>query len=202
MHNTTAVINPSAPAGKSARYARPERERRFLAAGLPAGAVARSAQIADRYLIGARLRLRQMIETRGASTSTFYKLTQKVPAPDGRPGLISTTYLDRAEYDLLATLPAAVLRKARYSIPPFGIDAYEAPLGGLFVAEVEFDDDAAMRAFSAPPWAIAEVTLDSRFTGGHFATMRAEDLAGLLAAFGLNATRCTQAQHTPEGYAS
>lgn len=120
-------------------------------------------------------------------------LTQKVPAPEGRPGLISTTYLNLDEYHRLATLPAAVLRKTRYSVPPFGIDAYAAPLGGLFIAEVEFEDDVAMRAFKPPSWTIAEVTLDSRFTGGHFVTMRAEDLADLLAAFGLNATRCTQA---------
>lgn len=185
MHDTTALINPSAPAGKSARYAKPERERRFLAPGLPAGTVDRTAQIIDRYLAGTRLRLRQMIETRGAATSTYHKLTQKVPAPDGGPGLISTTYLNLHEYELLATLPAAVLRKRRYSVPPFGIDEYEAPLAGLFVAEVEFDDDVAMGAFSPPAWIIAEVTLDSRFTGGHFAWMRPEDLTVLLSAFGL-----------------
>ncbi|MGH8202039.1 MAG: hypothetical protein ACREVO_17010 [Steroidobacteraceae bacterium] len=184
-------MNPSAPPGKSARYARPERERRFLAAGLPAGEVEKSAQIIDRYLVGTRLRLRHMIETRATATSTYYKLTQKVPAADGGPGLISTTYLNLDEYHRLATLPAAVLSKTRYSVPPFGIDAYQAPLDGLFIAEVEFEDDAAMRAFNPPPWTIAEVTLDSRFTGGHFVTMRAEDLAGLLAAFGLNETRCT-----------
>jgi CYTH domain-containing protein len=186
MRDTAAPINPSAPAGKSARYAKPERERRFLAAGLAAGAADRTAQIIDRYLVGTRLRLRKMIESHGTSTNTYYKLTQKVPAPDGGPGLISTTYLNLDEYDLLATLPAAVLRKTRYSVPPFGVDEYAAPLGGLFVAEVEFDDDAAMQAFSPPPWVVAEVTLDSRFTGGHFATMRSEDLVRLLSAFGLN----------------
>ncbi|HEY1891335.1 MAG TPA: hypothetical protein VGG63_13055 [Steroidobacteraceae bacterium] len=185
MHDTTTLVNPSAPAGKSARYAKPELERRFLAAGVPGGAVDKTAYIVDRYLVGTRLRLRQMIETRGAVTSTYCKFTQKVPAPDGGPGLISTTYLNPDEYELLATLPAAILRKTRYSVPPFGIDEYEAPLAGLYVAEVEFDDDAAMRAFSPPPWVIAEVTLDSRFTGGHFAKMQPEDLTVLLSAFGL-----------------
>ena len=183
---TTPLVNPSAPAGKSQRYARPERERRFLLAGRPTGAVERTAHIVDRYLVGTRLRLRQMIETRRASTSTHYKLTQKVPAADGGPGLISTTYLNVEEYALLATLPAAVLSKTRYSVPPFGIDAYAAHLRGLFVAEVEFDDDAAMSAFSPPAWMVAEVTLDWRFTGGHFSTMQSEDLVGLLSAFGLH----------------
>ncbi|HEV2271753.1 MAG TPA: hypothetical protein VGR92_20065 [Steroidobacteraceae bacterium] len=186
MRDTAAFINPSAPPGKSQRYARPERERRFLLAKLPAGTVERTAHIVDRYLADTRLRLRQMTETRGAATHTYYKFTQKVPAPDGAPGLLSTTYLNIEEYALLATLPAAALRKTRYSVPPFGIDAYEEPLRGLFVAEVEFDDDAAMNAFSPPPWIVAEVTHDSRFTGGHFSTMQSEDLTALLSGFGLH----------------
>ncbi|MHB8813570.1 MAG: CYTH domain-containing protein [Steroidobacteraceae bacterium] len=186
---THPLVNPSAPAGKSQKYARPERERRFLLAGRPADAVEKTAHIVDRYLVGTRLRLRQMIEFRGTSTSTYYKLTQKVPAADGGPGLMSTTYLNPEEYSLLASLPAAVLRKTRYSVPPFGIDAYEAPLRGLFVAEVEFDAAAAMSAFSPPAWIVAEVTLDSRFTGGHFSTMQSGDLVGLLSAFGLHSAK-------------
>lgn len=185
MRDTSACANPSAPPGKSRRYARPERERRFLLAGRPAGAVERTTHIVDRYLSGTRLRLRQMTETRGTSTSTYYKLTQKVPAPDRGPGLLSTTYLNVEEYTLLATLPATVVRKTRYSIAPFGIDAFEAPLSGLFMAEVEFDDDAAMNAFNPPPWIVAEVTLDERFTGRQLSTMRSVDLIALLSAFGL-----------------
>lgn len=185
VRDTAALVNPSSPPGKSQRYARPERERRFLLSGPPAGVIERTTHIIDHYLTGTRLRLRQMVETRGTSTATYYKLTQKVPAIDGGPGLVSTIYLDMEEYALLAALPAAILRKTRYSIPPFGIDAYVAPLRGLFVAEVEFDDDAAMKAFSPPPWVIAEVTLDSRFTGGHFSTMNSNDLTDLLSQFGL-----------------
>lgn len=185
MRDTTTFVNPSAPTGKSQRYAKPERERRFLLAGPPPGAVETTRHIVDRYLVGTRLRLRQIVETQGAATGTYYKLTQKVPAPDGGPGLVSTTYLNLEEYTLLASLPAAVLRKTRYSVPPFGIDAYETPLRGLFMAEVEFTDDAAMNAFSPPAWTVAEVTLDSRFTGGHFITMQPGDLTGLLAAFGI-----------------
>jgi CYTH domain-containing protein len=185
VRDTTSFSNPSAPTGKSQRYARPERERRFLLAGLPAGAVERTACLVDRYLVGTRLRLRQIIETQGTSTRTYYKLSQKVPAPDGGPGLLSTTYLSVEEYTLLTTLPAPILRKTRFSVPPFGIDAYEGPLSGLFLAEVEFDDDFAMNAFNPPSWIVAEVTLDSRFTGGHLVTMKSADLIELLSAFGL-----------------
>lgn len=132
MRDAAVATNPSAPPGKSQRYARPERERRFLLAKRPAGAAERTARIVDRYLVGTRLRLRQMTETHGSSLRTYYKLTQKVPAP-----------------------------------------------------EVEFEDDASMNAFVPPPWAVAEVTLDSRFTGGHFSTMQSGDLTDLLSAFGI-----------------
>jgi hypothetical protein len=72
MPDASACINPSAPPGKSQRHARPERERRFRLAGLPAGAVERTTRIVDRYITGTRLRLRHMIESRGNSTSTYY----------------------------------------------------------------------------------------------------------------------------------
>lgn len=110
-----------------------------------------------------------------------------LPSSDSTSGWCNT---------LLATLPAAVLRKTRYSIPPFGIDAYEEPLRGLFVAEAEFDDDATMNAFSPPPWIVAEVTHDSRFTGGHFSTMQSEDLTALLSGFGLYPANGQHAIHT------
>ena len=185
MRDTTGFMNPSAPVGKSQYYARPERERRFLLARRPGGAVQKITCIVDRYLAGTRLRLRQMIETRDNTSRTYYKLTQKVPAPDGGPGLLSTIYLNVEEYSVFAALPAAVLRKTRYSVPPFGVDAYEPPLSGLFIAEVEFDSDAAMNSFSPPSWVVAEVTVDSRFAGGHLVTMQSVDLSGLLSSFGL-----------------
>ena len=171
--------------GKSQRYAKPERERRFLLAGQPPGKIENTAHITDRYFLGTRLRLRQIVEMARDSAKTFYKLTQKVPAPDGAPGLLSTMYLDEKEFALLATIPSSELRKTRYSIPPFGVDVFEPPLGGLFLAEVEFYDDAAMNAFSPPPWIVAEVTCDARFTGGHLVTLRSVDLGALLSSFDL-----------------
>jgi hypothetical protein len=126
-----------------------------------------------------------MLETRDNATRTYYKLTQKIPPPDGGPGLISTTYLNEEEFALLSTLPGAVLRKTRYSIPPFGVDVFESPLGGLILAECEFDDDTTMHSFIPPAWILAEVTFDWRFTGGRLATLDTRDLAMLLAPFGV-----------------
>jgi hypothetical protein len=189
VSDAAAPANPSAPPGKSLKYARPEWERRFLLAGLPPGEVVKTATLTDRYLAGTRLRLRHMVEAGPGGTRTFHKLTQKVPAPDGGPGLITTVYLGEDEHARLSALPAAVLRKTRHSIPPFGVDVFAPPLDGLLLAEVEFDAAEAMHAFAPPSWAVAEVTRDVRFTGGRLATTSSGELTALLLAFGIQRPR-------------
>jgi hypothetical protein len=107
------------PRGK---YARIEREPRFLLAGPPpASAVTASRRITDRYLPGTRLRVRRV--ERLDSGACELKLTQKVPArgPGYVQGLITNTYLSTAEYDLLASLPGEVLSKTRLSVPPWAL---------------------------------------------------------------------------------
>lgn len=180
------IRNPSAPVDKSRKYALSERERRFLLGAVPAGEIVRTAQITDNYLPDTRLRIRRSIETAGATTTVVYKLTQKVPAPDGSPGLITTIYLSEAEYDLVATLPARQVRKTRYSIPPFGVDVFDPPLDGLILAEAGFETDEAQRTFAAPLFALAEVTHDLRFTGGRLVTTVREELLLTLASFGID----------------
>ena len=120
-----------------------QRERRFLLAGPPPpAAVTGRRRITDRYLPGTRLRLRRIDYLHSADRE--FKFTQKVPAspPGYVQGLITSTYLSAAEYDLLATLPAAVLSKTRLSVPPLGIDVFEPPLHGLIMADVEFSTDS------------------------------------------------------------
>lgn len=185
MHDPDAPPHASAPPGKQEKYARPEWERRFLLAEVPRGEVVKTAAITDRYFVGTRLRLRHTVEVDAAGSRTIYKLTQKIPAPTAGPGLITTMYLDAAEHDRLAALPAAELRKTRLSIPPFGVDLFAPPLAGLLLAEAEFDTAAELQAFTPPPWSRAEVTHDPRFTGGRFALMTAAELAPLLAEFGI-----------------
>ena len=64
---------------RAGKYARVERERRFLLADLPARAAAATPRrITDRYLTGTRLRLRLVEHQDGGGC--VYKLTQKVPA--------------------------------------------------------------------------------------------------------------------------
>jgi hypothetical protein len=171
---------------RDGKYARVERERRFLLAAAPPAATGTAARrITDRYVSGTRLRLR-LVEYLESGSSEF-KLTQKVPA--GRPGpargLITNIYLSRPEYDRFATLPAAVLSKTRVSAPPVVIDIFGPPLHGLVLAEAEFGGEDDASSFRPPPGCVAEVTDDLRFTGGMLARTPRYDLLALLAEFGI-----------------
>src|SRR4051812_37274393 len=88
-------INPSAPPGKAEKYARVERERRWLLREPPNPDEAVAVvEITDRYFTGTRLRLRRMVDRQGGQP-TVYKFTQKAA------GLITNTYLSEDEYQLL-----------------------------------------------------------------------------------------------------
>jgi CYTH domain-containing protein len=167
------------------KYARIERERRFLLAEAPAPSAATVTRvITDRYLVGTRLRLRRAERSDGGCE---LKLTQKVPVarPGAVQGLITNTYLSPAEYDLLASLPAAVLTKTRISVPPLGVDVFDGRLRGLVLAEGEFATDEEARSFTPPPECVAEVTDDARFTGGRLVGASRQDLLQWLAEYGL-----------------
>lgn len=168
------------------KYARVERERRFLLAAPPRpGEATAQRMITDRYLTGTRLRLRRVDLPDGTSELKF---TQKVPhpRPGGVRGLITNTYLSWAEYELLASLPAAVLSKTRFSVPPLGIDVFGGELRGLVLGEAEFADDDEARSFAPPAGCVAEVTDDVRFTGGRLVVASRGDLLGWLAEYGLH----------------
>jgi CYTH domain-containing protein len=95
------------------------------------------------------------------------------------------TYLSPAEYDLLASLPAAVLSKTRFSVPPLGVDVFDGPLEGLVVAEAEFTGDEEPLAFVPPTECVAEVTDDARFTGGRLVGASRQELLAWLAEYGI-----------------
>lgn len=176
--------------GSGGKYARIERERRFLLAAPPAPAtVTATRTIVDRYLTGTRLRLRRAEWPDGRRE---LKLTQKVPGdrPGAVQGLITNIYLSPGEYDVLAALPAAVLSKTRHSVPPLGVDVFDGPLDGLVLAEAEFTSDEEADDFTPPAGCVAEVTDDIRFTGGRLVTAGPGDLLGWLAAYGLPHRMC------------
>lgn len=162
--------NPSAPLGRSRKYAVAEHETRWLLDGLPdLGPTTQARSITDRYIRGTRLRLRELRD--GGTETTTYKLSQKVNLESPSSCLVTTMYLTADEHALLTQLPADVLTKRRHLVPPYAFDLFDGALAGLVLAETE-DVDAP------PPEAsiVADVTDDVRFTGGMLAMASAEAL--------------------------
>ena len=152
---------------------------------LPGGPCVRRAEITDLYITGTRVRLREAVETTADGTTTVRKLTQKVAGPVGAPGLMTTMYLNHAEYEVIRRLPADKLTKLRLSVPPLGIDVFTGALAGLVLGEIEFESAEEEERFPVPHESVAEVTLDPIFTGGRLVTMERPELISLLAEFGL-----------------
>ena len=130
------------------------------------------------------MRLRQEDNDDG---QTLFKLTQKhAEKPVGaRPGLITSMYVSHGEFGLLAKLPAKVLTKTRYSVPPFGIDVFDGILTGLVLAEAEFSSTAETSALVLPSFIVHEVSNDSRFTSGHLVTISRSQRKDFLAEYGI-----------------
>jgi CYTH domain-containing protein len=167
------------------KYARVERERRFLLDQFPNDArVVRIRRITDFYLDGTALRLRKQSEDDGPTT---FKLTQKIAAPasGGQQGFITSMYLTEAEFRVLSQLPGKKLSKVRYSVPPFGIDVFEDALEGLLLAEAEFDSAAAADAVTVPSFISREVSADDRFTGGRLIRASRQDIKAWLLEYGI-----------------
>jgi CYTH domain-containing protein len=169
---------------KPSKYAHPEHERRFLLAELPKDvdpALGFDA-LEDLYLEGTRLRLRRVRSPTGEALA--HKLTQKLPDPSGDPArrLLTTLYLDAAEYARLAHLPGRRLAKRRHRHRheglEFAIDVFAEPLAGLVLAELELPSAAELAARAPPPFACCEVTALPLFTG---ASLAAADPARVLA---------------------
>lgn len=162
------------------RYARPEREQRWILADVPDGATPR-AEIADRYLDGTNLRIRRVEGADGV----VHKLTQKVrPVPDDPSRVMLTTmYVPDHEVTALTSLPGRELRKTRHRIELDGrqvaVDVLHDRFEGLILAETELG--IREERMPMPPFACCDVTDDDRFAGGSLATMTDEALAELLA---------------------
>ena len=154
------------------KYARVERERRYLLADLPEGLTRADPhlQITDNYITGTRLRLRKVREPR--TNKWVVKFTQKF-APDAQDlsrTIITNTYLNALEAETLSVFDANEIRKNRYRFEfegrEFGVDMFLGDLFGLVLAEVSFETDEELDSFPKPPFALADVTNDPIFTGG------------------------------------
>ena len=168
------------------KYARVERERRYLLRELPPGLKLSDphTQITDNYITGTRLRLRKV---RVPETNEWtLKLTQKhAPAPpDFSRTLITNIYLDRYEYEVLSVFEGNELRKNRYPYEhegrKYSVDVFLGDLRGLVLAETDFDSDEELDAFAPPAFAFMDVTRDETFTGARLVELTADELRAAL----------------------
>ena len=164
------------------KYARVERERRYLLQDLPEGLTRATphVQITDNYLTGTRLRLRKV---RDPQTNKWtVKLTQKF-APDAHDfsrTIITNIYLNALETETLAFSDANEIRKNRYPFEfegrKFSVDMFLGDLFGLVLAEVSFETDQELDGFAKPPFALADVTNVELFTGGRLCELTFADI--------------------------
>ena len=179
------------------KYARVERERRYLLRDLPEGLTRADShlQITDNYMTGSRLRLRKVREPR--TNKWTAKLTQKF-APDPNDlsrTIITNTYLNALEAETFATLfNSNEIRKNRYHFEfegrRFSADMFLGDLFGLVLAEVSFETDEELDTFPPPPFALADVTNEQLFTGGRLAELTFSDVRAEIARLGLIRVVC------------
>jgi CYTH domain-containing protein len=135
----------------------------------------------DLYIPGTRLRLRRM----ESDAEVIYKLGQKVRPRRDTPEVVKLTniYLSADEYHALAQLGGAEVRKTRwhgvFAGRPMAVDQFVGSLSGLCLAEVELSPNEPRLLL--PPFAVADVTDDDRFSGGNLARANAENVQRLLA---------------------
>ena len=174
------------------KYARVERERRYLLRDLPEGItrVDPHLQITDNYMTGSRLRLRKVREPR--TNKWTAKLTQKF-APDPHDlsrTIITNTYLNALEAETFSTLfNSNEIRKNRYHFEfqgrQFSADMFLGDLFGLVLAEVSFETDEELDNFPIPAFAIADVTNEPLFSGGRLCELTFSDVRAEVARLGL-----------------
>lgn len=171
------------------KYAQVERERRYLPRG--ASQVLRPTRvlnIQDRYISHSTLRLRRVDEE---GKSPLFKLGQKKRIGEDSPLRIAhtTMYITKAEFDLLASLPAKPLEKRRSIFDlgdwQFAMDDFQGGLAGLLLVEVDLGPYGAVHP-TLPFEELIEVTGDERFNGGTLAGTTFTDLHTALKEYGAN----------------
>jgi CYTH domain-containing protein len=173
------------------KYARVERERRYLLPDLPEGLTRADhhLQITDNYITGTRLRIRKVRDPR--TNKWVVKFTQKFAADpaDLSRTMITNTYLNATEADTLAIFEANEIRKNRYPFEfagrQFSVDMFLGDLFGLVLAEVGFESDEELDAFAKPPFALADVTNNEIFSGGKLSQLTFGDIRNEIERSGL-----------------
>lgn len=151
-------------------YVSVERERRWLCREVPRERVIRTEAITDLYVTGGRLRLREARPMDGGAPRL--RLSRKADV-DAHTRLITSIYLTEEEFAVLAaSLPGMRIKKLRHRLQQapgalLAVDEFQSELGGLILAEAEFETLEQLAAFPTPDFAVREVTHDPHFTGGY-----------------------------------
>jgi len=176
------------------KYARIERERRYLLEDLPEGMTRADhhLQITDNYITGTRLRIRKVRDPR--TNKWVVKFTQKfAPNPDDLSRTIITNlYLNATEAGTLSIFEANEIRKNRYYYEfagrQFSFDMFIGDLFGLVLAETSCETDDELDSLITPSFALADVTNIELFSGGKLSELKYEGVrkeilqSGLLSA--------------------
>src|ERR1041385_8413250 len=179
----------------TSKYARIERERRYLLQDLPADLTRASphVQITDNYITGTRLRIRKVREP--LTNKWTVKFTQKYSPnpPDFSRTVITNIYLNALEAETLAMFDANEIRKNRYAFEydgkAFSIDMFLGDLFGLVLAEVSFQSDDELDNYPMPSFALADVTKNEMFTGGRLSQLSFADIREAIKKGDVNLTR-------------
>jgi CYTH domain-containing protein len=154
------------------QYTAVERERRWLCSEVPRSSIRQTLTVADLYVTGTRLRLREMRPIDGGPG--MLRLSRKADV-DPTTRLITSIYLPEEEFAVLsAALMGVRLTKIRHRLhaPPgvlMSVDEFQGDLAGLILAEAEFESSDELAAFPMPSFATREVTNDFQYTGGSLA---------------------------------
>src|SRR3989442_7398564 len=154
------------------KYARVERERRYLLHDLPEG-LSRAdhhLQITDNYITGTRLRIRKVRDPK--TNKWIVKFTQKF-APDRSDlsrTIVTNTYLNAIEAETLSIFEANEIRKNRYRFEfegrQFSIDMFIGALFGSVLAEVTFQTAEDLDNFQTPAFTLANLTTNDHSPAG------------------------------------
>jgi CYTH domain-containing protein len=164
------------------KYARIERERRYLLRDLPEGITRADPhlQITDNYITGTRLRIRKVRDPK--TNKWTVKFTQKY-APDPHDlsrTIITNTYLNALEAEVLSVFDTNEIRKNRYHFEfegrRFSADMFLGDLFGLVLAESSFETDEELNNYPKPPFALLDGTNDPLFSGGRLCELTSSDV--------------------------
>jgi CYTH domain-containing protein len=146
------------------KYSAAEIERRWLVHLTQIGSLAAlpRREIEDRYIAGTYMRLRKVSAELEAA---IFKLGKKYGKGNSLTEQVVSVYLTEEEFNVMAAMPSAAVKKSRYTIAGGALDVYQYPNSGFAVFEVEFQSEAAAINYTPPSFTSEEITHNAKYSG-------------------------------------